>query len=279
VSLDSPEEESGGAGMERWLLTYADMITLLMAFFIMMYAMSTVSLDKFSKAASSLRAEFGPSGPGEGAGGGGGLLPYLRPRGTLGGLPALDEDLQSVKDQIEEYVEENDLEGLIHTTHETRGLIITLASDNLLFDVGEAQVRAPALTILDRVAGLLRDLPNLIVIEGHTCSLPISTGRFPSNWELSAARACAVVRYLTDRWAIQPERLAATGYASSRPVAPNTTEDARALNRRVEIVILPASKPPAAPEAEPPADPEFAPLDPTAAPYHDPPDLPRGGAP
>ncbi|UCC69077.1 MAG: OmpA family protein [Armatimonadota bacterium] len=263
MSIDIPEQESAGgdnegAGMMRWLLTYADMITLLMAFFIMMYSMSVISSDKFKRAASSLRAEFGPAEARRSLTQGSGLLPYARPGDTLTDLPALEEALQLAKDQLEEYIKKNDLQDVIQTSHESRGLVITLVSDNLLFPVGAAELRSPALVILNRIAGLLRTMPNRIVIEGHTCSLPISTPRYPSNWELSAARACAVVRYLIDRWQIDSLRLAATGYADSRPVASNDDEEGRSFNRRVEVIILPTANPsageePAAPETRPPS--------------------------
>jgi chemotaxis protein MotB len=223
----------GGGGL-RWLLTYADMITLLMAVFIMMYSMSVVSMEKFNQAAAGLRAEFG--GKASSQAGGASARPHPDLMDT--DLPALEDDLQSVRQQLEEYIKENELEEVIRTSHEGRGLVITLVSDNLLFPVGEATLRAPALSILDKIARLLQDIPNLVVIEGHTCILPIRTERYPSNWELSAARACAVVRYLAEQWHIDPVRMAATGYGESRPVQPNDSEEGRALNRRVEIVIL-----------------------------------------
>ena len=235
----------GGEGGEslRWLLTYADMITLLMAFFIMMYTMSNVNVDKFAKAASGLRAEFGAPGTRTSLGGGSGLLPHLRSGGVIGDQAMIDESLQSVKDRLEEYIQDNEMQNLISATHEVRGLVITLASDNLLFPVSEADLRPPALAILAEIADLLQTIPNGIVIEGHTCGLPIKTPRYPSNWELSAARSCAVVRYLMDQWNIDPVRLGATGYADSRSVAPNDTEEQRFINRRVEIVILPTATP------------------------------------
>ncbi len=241
----SDGHDSGG-GL-RWLLTYADMITLLMAFFIMMYSMSVISMEKFEQAAAGLRAEFGGAARAEASGGG------VVPHKIEGDLPALEDDLQSVKEQLEEYIKENELEDLIRTSHEARGLVITLVSDNLLFPVGDATLRAPALAILDKIARLLQNIPNLIVIEGHTCDLPINTERYPSNWELSAARACAVVRYLAEQWDIEIVRMAATGYGESRPVHTNDSETGRALNRRVEMVIL-ASSP--VTEAEIKAEPE-----------------------
>jgi len=207
--------------------------------------MSVVSMEKFDKAAASLRSEFGSPLKAGNGGGASGLISHHE-----AAPPPLEQPLQSVKNQLEDYIRENDLEDLLQTREEARGLVITLVSDNLLFPVGEATLRAPALSILDRIGKLLRDLPNLIVIEGHTCSLPISTDRYPSNWELSAARASAVVRYLAGQWQIDPQRLAATGYADSRPLAANDREETRAQNRRVEIVLL-ASGPPE--EAEPEA--------------------------
>lgn len=220
-----------GGGL-RWLLTYADMITLLMAFFIMMYSMSVLNLEKFQSAAAGLREEFGPS-TGGGQSGGSGILDHAKPI-----TPPLEEGLVSVQQQLQEYIEDHALDDAIHITQQARGLVITLASDNLLFSVGEARLRESALYIVDQIAGLLREIPNPVVIEGHTCSLPIRTARYPSNWELSGARACAVVRYLVEEWNVGPERLAAIGYGASRPVASNRDEESRALNRRVEIVLL-----------------------------------------
>jgi chemotaxis protein MotB len=236
MTSDAAHEESAGGhdagGMMRWLLTYADMITLLMAFFIMMYSMSVVSLDKFDRAATGLRAEFGPPTARPGAAGG---RPSGRPSSAWSSSIPLEEDIQSVEDRLQEYIGENQLEDLVRLTHERRGLVISLVS--------EAELRASALAILDRIAGLLLHLPNLVVIEGHTCDLPISTPRYPSNWELSAARACRVARYLVEQKAIPSTRLAATGYADSRPVASNETEDGRVRNRRVHIVVLSQTAP------------------------------------
>jgi len=238
VSGGVAHEEAGGGGghaagsMERWLLTYADMITLLMAFFIMMYSMSVLNQEKFKQAAESLRTEFGPKKPT--AAQGAGLLPGAGNEES----PQLEQDVQSVEDRLQDYVKKNNLEELIRTSHRDRSLVISVASDNLLFARGEAELRPPALAILDKVAGLLQRIPNAITVEGHTCDLPISTQRFPSNWELSAARACSVVRYLAEEKGLDPNRLAATGYGASRPVAPNDSEDGRVRNRRVDLVIL-----------------------------------------
>jgi len=237
MTTGATHDEGGGGhdagGMMRWLLTYADMITLLMAFFIMMYSMSVLNQEKFKQAAESLRNQFGPQNP-KAAPGGKGLMPDA---GSDDG-ETLEEDVQSVEDRLREYVKTNNLQDLIRTSHRDRALVISLASDNLLFARGEADLRPPALAILDKVAGLLQGIPNAIAVEGHTCNLPIKTERFPSNWELSAARACSVVRYLVDAKRVDPRRLAATGYGDSRPITANDGEDGRVRNRRVNLVIL-----------------------------------------
>lgn len=232
-------EGSAGGGHERWLLTYADMITLLMAFFIMMYSMSVLNREKFAKAAAGLRAQFGPqkwrfsSGAGAGAADAPSRAISQRKKAVE---PQMT--LESVQQQLEDYIKANELEMVVMTEQETRGLVISMVSDNLLFDKGKAELRLQALELLDQIAGLLEQIPNPVSVEGHTCDIPISTSRFPSNWELSAARACSVIRYLIDEHGIAPRRLSAAGFADTRPVVPNTSPEARARNRRVDIVIL-----------------------------------------
>ena len=233
--------EAGGhdaGGMMRWLLTYADMITLLMAFFIMMYSMSVLNREKFQKAAAGLRAQFGPQRMRFASGGAGmGIGPH-REAAEARRMAELRETLESVEDQLQDYIEANQLETVVSTQRETRGLVVSLVSDNLLFPAGEAELRPEALSLLSRIAGLLKQIPHPISVEGHTCDIPISTERFPSNWELSAARACSVVRYLSEQQGISPTRLSAIGMADTRPVAPNKSPRGRARNRRVDIVIL-----------------------------------------
>jgi len=108
----------------------------------------------------------------------------------------------------------------------------------VLFDIGRAELRPRAKHILSKVGAIVRNMPNEIAVEGHTCDLPIRTQQFPSNWELSTARATTVVRFLIDHAGIAPRRVSASGYADSRPLAPNDSEARRVSNRRVDIVIL-----------------------------------------
>jgi chemotaxis protein MotB len=122
------------------------------------------------------------------------------------------------------------------------GVIISL-SGNVLFDSGRADLKPAGLAMLNILADRVRDMPNDLRIEGHTDDIPIETSIFPSNWELSAARAVSVARYLSDHGRIKPERLTAAGYGQFRPAAPNTTREGRARNRRVDIVIVFGSMP------------------------------------
>ncbi len=227
------------AGSMRWLLTYADMITLLMAFFIMMYSMSVLNLQKFREVAFSIRSGFG--GPVEG---GPGMLNFPQRKDSL--TPNLGDISESsgpgalpgVAQEMERYIREHGLSQMVRMRVEERGLVVSLVTDQVLFDIGRAQLRPRAKQILQKVAQLLRDLPNDIAVEGHTCDLPIRTPQFPSNWELSTARATTVVRFLIEQAGIAPRRVSASGYADSRPLVRNDSEAHRTYNRRVDIVIL-----------------------------------------
>ena len=238
------EAEGGGGGHDnagglRWLLTYADMITLLMAFFIMMYSMSVLNLEKFRDVAFSIRSGFG--GPLEGGPGmlsfesrKDGIAPNLDDMSQSGGPGAM----QSVAQEIGQYIKEQGLGKVVRMRVEERGLVVSLVTDEVLFDIGHAQLRPRAQRILAKVAEVARGIPNDLLVEGHTCDLPISTAQFPSNWELSTTRATTVVRYLIEQSGLAPRRVSAAGYADSRPLVPNDSEAHRMLNRRVDIVIL-----------------------------------------
>jgi chemotaxis protein MotB len=227
-----------GSGGLRWLLTYADMITLLMAFFIMLYSMSILSLNKFKEVAISIRSGFG--GPLEG---GTHLLTHPAGQRDISGVqfPGESKSVQEVAEELKQFIDEHALEGSMRVSIEPRGLVISIVTDNLLFPIGSSELRPQAREILDKIAEAIERFSNSILVEGHTCRLPIATSIFPSNWELSAARASRVVRYLVEQHAMKPSRFAAVGYADTRPVAPNNLEVQRRRNRRVDIVVLTTS--------------------------------------
>ncbi len=244
--------EFEGDNSDRWLMTYADLITLLLAFFVIMYAMSKVDAKKFEQMSEKLQGEFNSSalvpGPATTDLGAGVLkigrlklvaqrlespsFGQLKHRVNIG--PATNIPLSSGFD---------DAGAADSSMHEfsvemnERGLVIHVV-ESALFKSGQAEMQPQARTLLDKIANEIADLPNQIRVEGHTDSLPISSFKFPSNWELSAARATAVVRYFVESHGFTPARISALGFGEFRPLAPNDTPENRARNRRVDIVLL-----------------------------------------
>lgn len=214
--------------VDRWLLTYADMITLLVALFIMLYSMSAVNQEKFGALAQSMRREFQ-------------ALPEHN-GGKIIGTGQIVDPLEQQASQLQRFLQETGLQTQVRVRHEERGLVISLLSDGTLFDLGSADLKPSARQVLDRVAQMLRAVPNPVLIEGHTDNLPIRTAQYPSNWELSAARAARVLRYLVQKGGIPSHRLIAVGYADTRPLVPNNSPSNRAQNRRVDIAILKTSQ-------------------------------------
>lgn len=210
-----------------WLTTYSDLVTLLMCFFVLLFAFSTVDATKFRQVAISLQTA---------------LRGVLDGGVSLGPVDVLDEyDLEEklMEDaflEIDAYLEEAGLKGAVVAIYEERGLVVRFL-DTVLFDLAKADLRADALDILDRVAQVLEKIPNQVAVEGHTDNLPIQTREFPSNWWLSTARANRVVEYFARKHNIVPERLSAVGYGEYRPLVPNSSAANRAQNRRVEILI------------------------------------------
>lgn len=240
--------------LERWLVSYADFITLLFAFFVTMYAISRVDEQKLGSAVESLQRALGSLIPVQiTQRDAGAFTPTSAPIGK-GIINDLDLRLaekerkafEKLVSEIQREIEKN-LTGIeqrkrppfnqIKYILEKRGLVIRVP-DSLFFNSGEASIRPEFIPILNALGKSLETLPNLIRIEGHTDSVPIQTAKFPSNWELSTARATTVVRYLLSTFNFKPEKLSATGFAEFRPIASNSTPEGRSLNRRVDVVIL-----------------------------------------
>jgi chemotaxis protein MotB len=248
---------AGGHNDERWLLTYSDMITLLMALFIIMWAISTVNDGKFQELAKSLSEAFsgkifqgnrsiieGTSGVRaqvvESASAQAQAKQAFDQGLSAAAVNAGDlENLKRLKAQVDEYARQAGLSGKINTSIDERGLVIRILPDDLLFDTGKADLKPAARGILDNVGRILLSLPtpNPIRVEGNTDSVPISTPQFPNNWALSAARAVTVLTVLLED-GVPARRLSAEGFADQKPVASNATAAGRAQNRRVEIVVV-----------------------------------------
>lgn len=226
------EEKLETAGMMRWLLTYADMITLMLALFIILFAMSTISRDKVQRFAKEVTAGFDnvwsvnqpPSGGSNGS----------QTQESSSTIPAIQKEL-------EKYVQQNHLENQVKVHMDHRGLVITLLSDKSYYDSGSAELRPETKTILNNIDKFLSRNGNLVRVEGYTDNQPIHTAEYPTNWELSTARAINVLRYLVEVDGMTPSRVSAGGYGEYRPRTRNSTPEERQQNRRVDIVLLNAT--------------------------------------
>ena len=214
--------------LDRWLLTYADLITLLLAFFVVMYSMSRIDNKKFGKVSDALNTILR---------GGASVLRYQQEPIRAGhGLLKLG-NLRMVQQKIEEKFKQLGKQEVLQSEITERGLVVHIL-ESALFDRGSANLKPKAMEVLDLIATQLVGRPNHVRIEGHTDDTPINTAVYPSNWELSSARATAVVRYYTENHAISSGRISALGYGEYRPVAANNSIENRAINRRVDVVIL-----------------------------------------
>ncbi|MHB1127394.1 MAG: flagellar motor protein MotB [Bacillota bacterium] len=234
MSRRKSEEEAHG-GSERWLLTYADMITLLMIFFIVMYTISNVNAQKFRTLAKSLNVAM-TGGSGLLDGGVAVDLPEIPDTGNTENQQEHNA-YSAVAAELNKYLEENNLDQYVAISVEERGLVVSF-EDTILFPKASSDITPQAREIIRRVGNILRQMPNYIRVEGHTDNLPIDNARFKSNWELSVLRATSVVHILVKETGVNPERISATGYGENRPIAPNDSEQNYAKNRRVDIVLL-----------------------------------------
>lgn len=239
---------SRGPSRDRWLISYADYVTLLLAFFVTIYAVSRLDNAKLIEAQHSIQRALNapvflggfPLEPGVAD------LPVPGARGDLpqAGLRASPStQIQEVAREVQQSLRDQAFFQDIRLMITGRGLVIHLP-EFLFFETGEARIRPQAEPLLNRLAELLRKIPNPVVVEGHTDNVPINNNRFPSNWELSVHRATNLVRYLIEQEHLNPGRFAAAGYGEYAPLASNDEAGGRRLNRRVDIVIKPLLRPP-----------------------------------
>jgi len=222
---------------ERWLVSYADFITLLFAFFVVMYSISSVNEGKFRTVSDSIKAA---------------LNPVVSPSSTMTPFTIGQNKALTLKPTIEDAKEpavrrirqimrslknETHLE-IIQLKELTNGDIVLTLPDTVLFRSGESVLRPDARPFIQAISEVLIELDRNVRVEGHTDNVPISTVQFPSNWELSATRAVTVVRTLSEQYGVQASHLTAVGHADSRSITDNLTPENRAKNRRVEIVVL-----------------------------------------
>lgn len=213
--------------VERWMVSYADFVTLLFCFFTAMYAISNVDTSKLGKFVDSMRSAFHVSEPNGNA--------FSLIDGVQVVVLANAEMEASIRDLLGSLVDEP--ESGVFVRRENRGIVISVR-DKLFFESGSADLKDSSREVLEKVNNVISKFPNTLRIEGHTDNIPISNGEFPSNWELSAGRAINVAKYFINTHNIQPGRITTTGYAEFKPLVSNDTPEGRAKNRRVDIVLL-----------------------------------------
>ncbi|MEI7025635.1 flagellar motor protein MotB [Paenibacillus sp. y28] len=240
-----------GPNHERWLITYADLITLLLIFFVILYSVSKIDANQYDSLAQSLQFQFNKNDSLLEAGSGlnGSMNPSPKTdqeaadkeRAEQEAREAQEQKLQDALKIINDYISENHLEAEVSVRDTEKGISITL-KDLFLFDLGKADLKPAASPILEQLAALVPKLDSKISIEGHTDNLPLATGAlYKDNWGLSGARSLSVLRYFVETAKLDSSQFIFTGYADTRPVAPNDTEENRTKNRRVEIVVLRSS--------------------------------------
>jgi chemotaxis protein MotB len=254
---DFSSADEGGGSSNEWMNTYADLVTLLLCFFVLLYSMSTLDNQKFRKAVAAFNSmgimgQAGTINPGAGD-----SLSSLDIYNAIQMdeiLQSIDEDgseqsqeersqkeMNSIYAQVKKLVDEGGLSKDIYLEKVGEGVLLRF-KDEFLFATGQADLRPNVKTILGQIGAILKEHDKMIKIEGHTDNIPINTSRFPSNWELSTARAISVIKYYTEELPygqrLNPERLEASGYGEYHPIGTNDSEANRQKNRRVEIIIF-----------------------------------------
>lgn len=232
-----PDLDPPSQGAPEWAVTYGDLMSLLLVFFVLIASYSNLDVIKYRALTGSMQTAFGTRDR---------TLDdaKLDSSPTAGIASAAEErERRWVEREVESVVRE--IGGPLQMIHSREGVRVRI-DGGVLFETGQAELRPEAKQMLERLAPPLRRYPYRLLVEGHTDDVPISTPNYPSNWELSAARAANVVRYMIADAGISPDRLSAVAYAETRPVAPNNDEESRARNRRVEFLL---SKPTQATEA------------------------------
>jgi len=228
---------------DRWLVSYADFITLLFAFFVVLYSAAQVDKRKIGKLAAGIQTAFEQLGPFP-ATGPPRMLPTPSPvsfnnppPGLVPQSPEQNRDLMFLRKELEQALAPEILRGEVALRDAPDGLVVSLREAGF-FDSGSAGIKVESEPAFSRMATLLEERQCKLRIEGHTDNVPIHNSQYSSNWELSTARSTEMIRLLITKYRFAPGRLTAAGYAEYHPIASNDTEAGRALNRRVDVVIL-----------------------------------------
>jgi len=226
------KEDPPPPGAPLWMCTYGDMVTLVLTFFILMFAFSTVDKQKYVQIVNSLKGAMG---------GNVGVLNQgtsVNPTGTM--VSVAPPTYNQVMKQLQKILEKEMNREKVEIRGDGKEIIVSF-KEKLFFLIGSADILTEALPLLGEVGEVIRDQGLVIRVEGHSCDIPIRTSRFPSNWELSATRAVNVGKYLIETKGVNPANVAIGAYSEYRPMVPNTSKENQARNRRVDIVITNAS--------------------------------------
>ncbi|EHL16612.1 OmpA/MotB family protein [Peptoanaerobacter stomatis] len=226
-------------GAPEYMNTYGDMMTLLLCFFVILFSMSNIDAKKFEAIVVSFSGSLGVLS-------GGNTLTHedVIDQGSINDKSNSEvtelDNFKQLEEKIKEYLEQNDLQDKVKVVNEDQGLLLRF-QDSILFDQGSASLKSQSNVILKYISDILKS-PNFkdkfITVEGHTDNVPIRNSTYSSNWELSVARACNVVRYLIEVQGLNPTRLSAAGYSEYHPVGKNDTVENMGKNRRVDIMIM-----------------------------------------
>lgn len=219
---------------DAWLATYGDMVTLVLTFFVLLYSFSSVNEKKLKEISAALTSLLGGGTSGESIlEGGNGILEEVVPE---------DVGVQnSTFTKVSEFLENNGLKDIAQIKTDDRGVIIEL-NDKILFESGKSELIPESKGVLDKISGLLGTLDNTFIIEGHTDNIPINNYRFNDNWDLSSSRANSVIRYFTQVKGLDVNKFNSAAYGEFKPLVDNSTEENRAKNRRVNILIVATEK-------------------------------------
>lgn len=248
------KEPEKHANHERWLVSYADFITLLFAVFVVLYAMGQSDKKKVEEVMQAIQQSFGMATAGATApkinvitSQDITVIPSLKPeikvapigRTRSGQIKARAEekDFRQIKSAVEAYLVKQGAQSKVTLEITRRGLIVSLKEAGF-FNSGQATIKPEAYELINTIAEVMTQYNNPLRLEGHTDNVPISTAQFPSNWELSTARATNGLKYLLKNFDVDANKISATGYAEFRPIADNATPEGRAKNRRVDLVML-----------------------------------------
>jgi len=221
-TVDQEREEKKIDTSDLWIVPYADFMSVLMIFFLLMFAFAfNAKTDKrFEKIVTSIQEEMGGKIKKE-------LIEKM----------IEEEKTNQMISKFDEIIQKQNLKNFVTVNSDAEQIKI-IFKNPILFDIGKTELKPETKPVLYEIGIILKNMDNQIIVEGHTDNIPVVGGKFKSNWELSIARALEVIKYFTDTQQISPERFAAAGYGEFRPVFPNDTEENRSQNRRIEINIL-----------------------------------------